>query len=890
MPRIPHELHPEGQARVQPLHGLPAALFRSLTPYAEREEVLGDLAAEHAERVAAEGRLAAWLWLWRQLLGSLPALARRVWWRGWTGFEPRANRMQPGGMVVESWIVDLRYSARRLLSRPLYLLLTVATLALGAGGMAAIFSVARTLLLEPLPVAREAEVGVFWQTFSWTEQEILYLRPNFPGFQRVAAFTLQDLTLERAGQPLRLVQAAASSAELFETLGTAPQLGRTFKPGDDLKGAEPVAVLSHGMWQELGGEASILGSRLPLGGVPHTVIGVMPRGFWFPNPETRLWTAARLDPENGSGIYTLVGRVAGSERIDHMEGPLGALAASLGRRFQYPAQWDKTRSPSITPLREYLVGNLRPSLLATLAAMGLILLMACVNVAALMLGQVAGRSTELAVRTALGAGRQRLLQQLVLESLLIGGLAGTAGALLAVAGFKVLAGALPLGELAQTARLDWTLFWAAIAVALLAAAAIAVVPGVVLWRGNLQGSIATTRTGGLSGRGGRLDGGLVVAQIALAVLLAAGAGLLLRSVAKLRAIDPGFKVGGVAVIDAAMPTQLSSDERRRVVLDVLPALRALPNVRAVAATQKIPLRGSGDSWGIEIEGKPELEDGTTFFRIVTHDYFQALGVPLRRGRLFLPTDRAGTERVVVINEALAAKYFPGEDPIGRVVSTGFDDRGERIIGVVGNMAEANLADAAAPARYMLYEQIPYASSEVSFVLSTASAEGVPGLLQAGRSTLQRESRQLAVQRAVAMESVFEEALGAPRQIATLLSILAGLALLLGAVGVYGMISHFVTRRAREYGIRIALGLAPVRVVSLVMGRGIRLVGLGSVIGIVAALLLTRLLSSLLYGVGAADPKALAGAVLALLLVGALAAFVPARRASRTDPASVLRQQ
>lgn len=881
---------PQPQPQAQPLPGLPAALFRSLTPFAERDEVLGDLAVEHAERAATEGRLAASLWLWRQLLGSLPALARRVWWRGWTGFEPRANRMQPGGIIVESWIVDLRYSARRLLSRPLYLLLTVLTLALGAGGMAAIFSVARTLLLDPLPVVREAEIGVFWQTFSWTEQEILYLRPDFPGFQKVAAYRLEDLTLEQAGQPLRLVHSSVGSAELFEVLGTAPLLGRTFKPGDDLQGAEPVAVLSHAMWQELGGDASIVGNQLPLGGVPHTVIGVMPRGFWFPNPETRLWATARLDPENGSGIYTLVGRIAAGQRIDHMEGPLGALTALIGRRFTYPAQWDKTKSPSITPLREYLVGNLRPSLLATLAAMGLILLMACVNVAALMLGQVAGRSTELAVRTALGAGRQRLLQQLVIESLLIGGLAGIAGSLLAVGGFKVLVGALPLGELAETARLDWTLFWAAIAFALLAAAVIAVVPGVVLWRGNLQGSIATSRTGGLSGRGGRLDGGLVVAQIALAVLLTVGAGLLLRSVAKLRAIDPGFKVGGVAVIDAAMPTQLSSEERRRVVLDVLPALRALPNVRTVAATQKIPLRGSGDSWGMEVEGKPDLEDSTTFFRIVTPDYFQALGVPLRRGRLFLPTDRAGTERVVVINEALAAKYFPGEDPIGRVVSTGFDGGGERIIGIVGNMAEANLADAAAPARYMLYDQIPYASHEVTFVLSTASAEDVSRLLQAARNALQQESRQLAVQRTVTMESVFEKAIGAPRQIATLLSLLAGLALLLGAVGVYGMISHFVTRRAREYGIRIALGLAPVRVISLVLGRGLRLVALGSAMGIVAALLLTRLLSSLLYGIGAADPKALAGAVLALLLIGALAAFLPARRASRTDPASVLRQQ
>ncbi|HEV7668921.1 MAG TPA: ADOP family duplicated permease [Thermoanaerobaculia bacterium] len=791
---------------------------------------------------------------------------------------------------MESWIVDLRYSVRRLASRPAYLVLAVLTLALGAGGSAAIFSVVRTLLLEPLPVAREAEVGVLWNPWDWTEEEFLYLRPHFPGFARMAAMTIQDSTLELPAQPLRMVHGTLASAELFDVLGAAPLLGRTFRAGDDLAGAEPVAVLSHGLWQELGGDASILGRRLRIGGIPRTVVGVMPRGFWFPSPSIRIWTAAPLSSTNQSGNYTLVGRIAKGEGVDHMEGPLHALAKTLGARFKYPTDWDKTKSPAITPLREFLVGKLRPSLVATSAAMALILLMACVNVAALMLGQVGRRSTELSVRTALGAGRQRLLQQLVIESLLIGALAGAAGALIAVAGFQVLVGSLPLGELAETARLDWTLFWAAIGVALIAAAAIAVVPGVALWRGNLQGSIATSRTGGLSGRGGRLDGGLVVAQIALAVLLAAGAGLLLRSVAVLRAIDPGLHVDRVAVLDAAMPTELSSDQRRQVVLGLLPALEKLPGVRAAAATQKLPLRGPGDSWGIAIEGKPDLADSTTYFRIVTADYFQALGMPIRRGRGLLATDRAGTERVVVINEALVAKYFAGEDPLGRILHTGFDERGERIVGVVGNVPEANLSGPPVPARYMLYEQVPYASYQVSFVLSAESAGEVPRLLQAGRSTIEREGRRIALQRTVTFSSIFEEAIGAPRQIAVLLSLLAGLALVLGAVGVYGMISHFVSRRTREYGIRIALGLKPARVVSQVMGRGLRLVALGSAAGIVAALLSTRLLASLLYGVGATDPRALAGAVLALLGVGALAAFVPARRASRTDPASVLRQE
>lgn len=886
---MPREPRPEEQTPVHALPRLPATLFRALIPLAERDEVLGDLAAEHAARAAAKGRLAAGIWLWRQLVGSLPALARRSWWRGWTGFEPSASRLHPGGFMVESWIVDLRFSARRLASRPTYLLLAVLTLALGAGGTAAVFSVVRTLLIDPLPVARESEVGVFWMPGYWNEAEFLHLRPEFPGFAGVAAIRPQDLTLEVADEAMRLVHSTISSAELFDVLGTGAMLGRTFRAGEDLPGAEPVAVLSHRLWQELGGDPSILGRPLRLGGIPRTVVGVMPPGFWFPDPKTRVWTTTPLSSESMAGNYALVGRAAPGVSLDRMEGQLGAIAASLKARFEYVPAFDRSRSPSIIPLREHLVGQVRPSLLATLGAMALILLMACVNVAALMLGQVAGRKAELAVRVALGAGRQRLLQQLVIESLLIGSLAGVAGALLAAAGFRVLVGALPLGALAETAQLDWGLFWTAIIAALLAAAAVAVIPGAVLSRGSLQGSIATVRTAGLSGRGGRLDGALVVAQIALAVLLAAGAGLLLRSVAELRAVDPGVQVEGVAVIDATMPTGLSFDERRRATLEVLPALQALPQARAVAATQKLPLRGQGDDWGLTVEGKPELEESTTYFRIVTQDYFDVLGVPVLEGRGFLPTDRSGTERVVVINQALAAKYFPGEDPIGRVLHTGFDERGERIIGVVGNMAETGLADMGVPARYMLYEQVPYTSHQVAYVLSAARPQDVPRLIDAARNTLRREAPRLAVHGTVTMESVFEEAIGAPRQISTLLSLLAGLALLLGAVGVYGMISHFVTRRTREYSIRIALGLSPPKVVSQVLSRGLRLVVLGSAVGIGAALLLTRLLSSLLYGVGATDPPALAGAVLALMLVGVLAALSPALRASRTDPASVLRQ-
>jgi hypothetical protein len=395
---------------------LVAAIDRTLIPIAERDEVLADVRAEYEQRVTAHGLAAARRWVWQEALRSVPALLRRSWWRGTTGFEPRANRLRPGGPMFESWIMDARYAARRLLGRPVYAVLAVLTLALAAGGTAAIFSVVRAVLLDPLPVAREEQVGVLWFANSWREQEFLRLRPQFPGFRRMAAYRPEDLTLEVPGTPMRLVSGVAGSAELFEVLGTPALLGRTFSAGEDLMGAEPVAVLSHALWRDLGADESIVGKPLRLGGVARTIVGVMPPGFWFPSPMTRIWTAAQMSPENRSGRYTLVGRIPDGQSIQHMDGPLQSLAGLLRANFQYPnPQWDKTRNPAIESVREFLVGDVKPSLLATLAGMSVILLIACANVASLMLGQLDARATDLAVRAALGANRQRLIQQLAVE-------------------------------------------------------------------------------------------------------------------------------------------------------------------------------------------------------------------------------------------------------------------------------------------------------------------------------------------------------------------------------------------------------------------------------------------------------------------------------------------
>lgn len=879
---------PDSNFPAPPLPRLPAALLRRLLPHAERAEVLADLADEYRDRRADRGRLAARLWLWRQVLGSQPPLLRRSWWRGWTGFEPRANRYRPGGPNMESWIMDVRFALRRLRQRPTYTLLAVLTLALGVGGTAAIYSIVRGFLLEPLPYAREGELAVFWNPHDWSEAEFLHLQPEIPGFQGVAAYRPQNATLQPGEGPLRLVPGVAASAELFEVLGVRPLLGPGFQPGDDRQGAEPVAVLSHSLWRELGGDPAIIGQRLALDGVERTVVGVMPRGFWFPEPTVRVWLAADLNPENQSGRYAFVGRIAPGMSLDAMEGPLARITTALGERFEYPEQWDKTRNPSLTPIREYLVGSVRPALLATLAAMAVILLIACANVATLMLGQVEGRSGELAVRTALGAGRRRLLQQQVVEALAVGVLAGVVGAALAAAGFRLLVGALPLGALAEGVSLDWMLFLAAIAIAVVTALLIALVPGISIWRGDLRGILVGARTGGISGRGGRLESVLVVVEVALAVLMAAGAAVLIRSVANLRAIDPGVETRGVAVVDIAMAADIGADGRRQILRELIPGLEALPGVRSAAAVQKLPLRGSGHNWGITIEDDPDRPPSTTAFRMVSHGYFETLGIRVRDGRVFDSSDRADGELVVVINQALAQQYFPDVEPIGRRISTGFG--WERIIGVVENVAEANLTDEPVPARYLLYEQIPAIFQDHTLVLRMAGGGEAAAVVGAARSTIHRVTPGVAVQQTTTMERVFTEALGPARQVMSLLTLLGGLALALGAIGVYGIVSHLVTRRKRDWGIRIALGQRPAQVVAQIVRRGGTLVAVGLVLGLLAFLVMARVLASFLYGVGAADPLALAAAAATLLIAGLLAAFVPARRASRIDPAVVLREQ
>lgn len=874
----------------------PDVILRALLPRAERDEVLADLRTEYAHRAASYGEASARQWIWRQALSSAPALFRWSWWRGRTGFEPRANAFRPGGYVLSRFFSDARYAARRLVARPTYSLLAILTLALGIGGTAAVYGVARGLIFEPLPYGNADRVAIFWFGGSWNEREFTTLRGSFPGFQSVAFYREGDVTMREGDAPTRLIPAVLTSTELFDVLGVRPMMGRGFEPGEDAQGAEPVAVLSYGLWQELGGERSVLGRRLTLDGQERTVVGVMPRGFWFPSPEPRIWIPMTLVPERQNGSYALVGLAAPGQDVRQMEPQVASLMQMLGERFEYSKEWDKSKGGYVTPIRDDLLGPMRPGLYATLAAMGLILLIGCANVAALMLGQVEGRTTELAVRSALGANRVRLTQQLVVEALLVGIAAAALGGGMAALGFRVLVEALPLGAWSESALFDWRMFGVALVVAITAALVVALVPVAALWRGDLRGALSGLRTGGIQGRGGRVERGLVVTQVALAMLIASGAALLVRSVANLYAIDPGVRTEGVGVVDVVPSGSLTAVERIAAIDEVLQAVRALPGVESASAAMKIPLRGNGNSFGIEIPGRPELDNTTTFFRFVALDYFETMGYRVRAGRTFTSTDvfteadSNPTEIPILINEELARRYFAGQNPIGQIVRGGMGPIDQRIIGIVGDAKEGELAEETKPARYYLVGTVGWWNSPVTLVMKTGSRDRTAALLEEARATVQRVAPAYAVQGTTTLARVLDLAVGPARQVMMLLTLLSALALVLGAIGIYGVIAHFAARRKRDWAIRMALGLPGTRVVRHIVGQGTMLVALGIVIGAVGTLALARLLASFLFGVSSVDPIAFAAASAVLLAIGMAAAFVPARRAATVDPAIALREQ
>lgn len=809
--------------------------------------------------------------------------------------EQRARDSWGIGPIVDA-LGDLRVALRQLWRRPAFTLLGVGTLALGVGATVALSSVVMGLLVRPLPVSDEARLQVFWSDFNWRGAEFDFVKERQRAFSGLAAYSNEGYTL-RVNDQSSLVLATVGSAELFDVLGATPLMGRAFRPGDDRPGAAPITVVSHGFWQqELGGDPGVIGRRIEIDGAPVEVVGVMPRGFYFPSPMFRIWRPLMLDPSAdayaGNGWLVLVGRERAGLSRGELTADVQAIAQALGTRFTYPDAWDKTRNAAVTPLRDYTRGAIRPAVLLLQAAVLLVLAIACANVAALVLARTTDRTEELALRTALGAGRGRLVRQIVTESIVLSSLAGALGAGLAAAGFRTLVARLPLADgLEDTLAVDWTLLAAAVGLSLVVGVVVALAPVRALVRGDLQGPSRERSTGGIAPAGPRrVHNALVAAEVALAVLLVAGAAMFTRSVNRLYAIDPGFDAVDVAAMDLVAPTRvMAAAERAAFFQQVTERVAAVPGVAAAGLVTRLPLRDGGWQGTVTIEDRPDLGDGrepNALFRIISPGYFRAMGITVGQGRAFEPSDGGGAPAVGIVSASFAERMWPGRDPLGRRVQHTFDEEA-RWVTVVGVAEETRMTRMTGDNPFVLYVPVAQAQAPEGPVLVVKGAGAAPPL-PAVRAAVREIDGRVAIGRITTLDVVVAGAVAEPLRLRFFLSVLGALALVIGAVGIYSVVSYSVTRRRAEFGVRLALGASPRRILADVIGGGLLPVAAGVGAGVAGALALGSTIGRFLYGVTPVDAVSLVAAALALLSAGALAAAVPAVRAGRTDPVKALR--
>ncbi len=809
---------------------------------------------------------------------------------------------------MRSLLADARHAARVLARAPGFTFVVVLTLALGIGVNTAIFSVTNAVLLRPLPFHESDRLAVLWET--WLDQGVNTMfasPPNYADwrersrtFEEIAAFAPASFFLLGDEETVQ-VQGARVSANLFRTLGVSPLLGRGFDESEDAPGAPRVAVIGHALWQaRFGGAPDVVGSTLELDDGRYTVVGVMPPEFRFPPAidlhgrttprRTDIWVPFGIDlaaANRGSHYMTVVGRLAPGAARAVAEAELSAIAADLAR--EHPAT-NEGWGVRVVPFEQAMVGKARTALLVLLGAVGAVLLIACANVANLMLARATGRQREYAIRAALGAGRWPLVRQSIVESQLLALAGGAAGLLLAVAGTRALVLAAPTDvPRLDEAGVDAVVGGYALALSLLTGLLFGLAPALRTFAGDLHRLLGAGARG-IGGDGGRLRNALVVAEVALSLVLFAGGGLLFRSFLALRGVDTGIRAENVLTLRVTLPAARYGESARVAAAfrAMEERVRALPGVEAAGFIATVPLAADFQGTIVDIEDLPPPAEGElriAHFAVVTPGYFEAMGVPLAAGRLFGPEDGPDAGGTILINEALARAYLGGRDPIGLRVTSFGEPR--RIVGVVGDVRLERLEEDPTPALYLPHAQTR-AERSLSLVVRT---RGAP---EAALATVRQELR--AVERSAAnhqvrtMEEVLAERLAQPRFAALVLLLFSVLALALAAVGIYGVISYAVGRRTREIGIRIALGARGTGIFALVVGQGMRLIGAGVALGLVVAVAGSRYVESLLFGVRPLDPLVLGGVTAFLVVVGVLACWVPAWRASRIDPVAALRYE
>jgi putative ABC transport system permease protein len=799
---------------------------------------------------------------------------------------------------MQTLIQDLRYGARMWRKQPGFTLIVVLTLGLGIGATTAMFSVINTVLLKRLPYPNAEKLVVIWDKLRRVDQvelspkELVDFRERSRTFAQIGAGEIVNLNLTGGGEPLR-VEGYAATENLFSTLGTSPLLGRTFTAEEDRTNAR-VAVLSYTLWQnQFAGQAEVIGQNVLLDGKGYTVIGVMPQEFQFPPPISNrtpgdLFVPRSIETETNRDSHNLVavGLLNPGATYEQARAEFEGIAKQR--------QQDDPRSQvgvNLVPLQAAVGRQVKSSLLILAGAVGFVLLIACANVANLLLASAATRRKEIAVRLALGANRGRIVRQSLTESLMLAVLGGGAGLLIAVWAGEVvrLLGASQLPR-ADQITIDGRVLAFSLLVSLLTGLIFGLAPALQASRADLN---ATLKEGGRGIQGGqqRLRSALVVTEVALSLVLLVGAGLMIKSFWRLLNVEPGFDPNNLLNVELSLPNSKYATDAQRSAFyqSVLDQVAALPGVQAAALVNHPPYSGRRGVTIFNIEGRPEPKgiDDTPLadFRVVSPDYFRTLNIPVLQGRAFTASDAQGAPLVALINQAFANKFWANENPLGRRLSLG-GEQWATIVGIAGDIRQSGLDEEAAPHVYTSFLQLPRMRTGL-LIRTTVEPLSLAGAV---RQQIQAVDREQPIYNVTTMEAQIAKSVSARKLNLWLLGSFAALALLLAAVGIYGVISYSVTQRTHEIGIRMALGAQARDVWRLVVRQGLALALIGVALGLAGAVALTRVLASLLFEVKATDPTTFALVPLALLAVALLACSVPARRAARVDPLLALRNE
>ena len=810
---------------------------------------------------------------------------------------------------------DLRFAVRRLRKGPGFTITTVLTLALGIGATAAIFSLVNAVLLRPLPFPEPGRLVWLSQIDTTPGNPPDFAEPlSYPdffdwraqnhSFSGIASYRNSGFTLTGSGEPRQLVGEVVSS-EFFRVLGASPMLGRGFRPEDEKPGAA-VVVLSHVLWQTaFGGDRAIIGRALTLDGNTYTVTGVMPPKFNFPvrSPEVSMWTTLAIDAtgksprteQRGNDSLDVVARLKPGVNLDQVRADLVVIARGIA--LQHPDENKYYTAALVKPLIERFTGDLRPALRLLFAAVSLVLLIACVNVAGLLLARASHRRPEIALRTALGASRLEVMRQMLVESVLLSLCGGALGILLSSWVLDAMLRLVPKNlPRAAEVSVDGTVLLFVLLISLATGVLFGVLPA---WRTSRLDPGAALREGATrsvaSNRGrNRLHNWLVIAETALGLVLLVGSGLLIRSFVQIVRVNPGFNPHHVLTASIDLPEKRYTQVQHiEFYGQLLSRLSALPGVQSVAAGWPLPLSGSNIGVSFSIEGKPVApgDEPGAAVNVVTADYFATLRIPVVAGRAFTTHDTRNSQPVIIVNQAFARKFFPGEDPVGKRMRSDLSDDDDHppmreVVGVVGDVKRKDLTTAADPQYYLPWPQAVI----VSPTLCIRTAGDPDNLVHPLRAELANLDRDIPLSRVITLDESMSRAASQPWFQTLLVTCFAGMALLLSAVGLYAVLSYMVVQRTMEIGVRVALGARSTDVLRMVLGRGLVLAGAGLAIGVAASIGLTRFLQDMLYRTGPLDAVTFAAVAAVVLLASLGASSVPAWRAARLDPMQTLRDQ